>query len=399
MRALCLALGLLVGLGAASCATKKPLSAGPRMTFARSASSLLERHRVPGVVLAQIERGEVVAVEAFGDADRERRTAMTGDTVLQVGSVSKSVAAWVLMRLVQDGRIDLDASLTRYVTPWPLPRSRYDPLLTLRRVLSHTGGTNVAGYTGFPPGAPVQSLRESLAGARDAGGAALHVERVPGHGWAYSGGGYTLAELTAESVSGRLFPDLAHRTVLAPLGMTRSSFRQPGTQLPARLATSYARDGTPLAVRRYAARAAAGLYSTGHDLAKWVAALLIGPPPASPGRGVLTPHTIAQMLSPQPSAECDLVFSGCRFGLGYALVRLDGEREEMLAYHPGDNPPGWHSFIAAIPSRRSGLVVLTNGEGGRELRMDAFCAWLPHQGAGGVPECRDGRYTAPEKGN
>lgn len=379
-----------------SCSGARTTTAQPRMSFERSGARLLKQHAVPGAVIAQIERGEIVSLEALGYADRESRTRMSGDTVFQVGSVSKSVAAWAMMRLVQDGRLELDTPLTYYLEPWPLPESADSAHLTLRRVLSHTGGTNVAGYAGFAPGTPVQTLRESLAGAADAGGSRLTIEHTPGESWKYSGGGYTLAELTAEAVSGRRFPDLAYRTVLAPLGMTRSGFRQPGAQLPARLATSYDANDEPVPVRRFAARAAAGLYSTGHDLARWVAALSRGPTPTDlPGRGVLAPNTLAMMLSPQPAAECDLVFSGCTFGLGYALARLDGTRDEMLVYHPGDNQPGWHSFVAAIPSRRSGVVILTNGAGGAAMRLDAFCSWLASQSTGSLPECRDGRYVEP----
>lgn len=382
------------------CATTRKTALQPRTSFANTGNRLLERHDVPGAVVVQIERGEVVSIEPFGYADVETRTPMSADTVFQVGSVSKSVAAWALMRLVQEERIELDVPLAYYVKPWPVAPSSESGLLTLRRVLSHTGGTNVPGYLGFESGARVQTLRESLAGAKDADGARLAIERTPGEGWKYSGGGYTLAELAAEVASGRHFPDFAHRTVLAPLGMTRSSFRQPGEQLPHRLATSYDHDGRPSGVRRYAARAAAGLYSSPSDLGRWVAALSRGPAPTDlPGRGVLSPHTLAMMLSPQPSAECDLTFSACTFGLGYALARLDGTHGEMLAYHPGDNLPGWHTFIAAIPSRRSGIAVLTNGAGGRELRLDVFCAWLSGQNAGGVPECHGDEYVPAGSGD
>lgn len=391
------ALAALIAVSSlAGCSTTRRTSLQPRTSFRSSGNALLKRHGVPGAVVVQIERGQVVSVEPFGYADLESRTPMSAETVFQVGSVSKSVAAWALMRLVQDDRIELDVPLSYYLKPWPVAASPESGLLTLRRVLSHTGGTNVPGYLGFESRDDVQTLRESLAGAMDADGAQLTIERTPGEGWKYSGGGYTLAELAAEVASGRHFPDFAHRTVLAPLGMTRSSFRQPGERLPHRLATSYGSDGRPSSIRRYAARAAAGLYSSPDDLGKWVAALSRGPAPADlPGRGVLSPHTLAMMLSPQPSAECDLIFSGCTFGLGYALTRLDGTRDEMLAYHPGDNLPGWHSFIAAIPSRRSGIAVLTNGAGGRALRMDLFCAWLAGQNAGSVPECHGDRYVPP----
>jgi hypothetical protein len=83
--------------------------------------------------------------------------------------------------------------------------------------------------------------------------------------------------------------------------------------------------------------------------------------------------TVARMLSPQAHSANDLLFRGSMWGLGYGLKRVPATGE-LLAY-PGDNPPGWHGLMAALPSRRIGLVVLTNGEAGRDLRREAFCLW------------------------
>lgn len=387
--ALCAVVALIAGC--TSSARVPTLS--PRSTFSEPGARLLEAHRVPGLVAAQIERGQVVAIEPLGFANRATRTPMTKDTVVQAGTLSQSVAAWVLMRQVQEERLELDTPLSYYLRPWPLEDGAWSALVTLRRVLSHTAGTNIPLYEGTGLATPLPDLRSSLGSARDPAGVRLRVEREPGS-WSYSSGGYALAELAAETVAGRHFPELAHRTILAPLSMTRSSFRQPEREPPYGAATAYDRNGEPLPVRRFASAAAAGLWTTGQDLAKWVAALLIGPAPRLPGRGALDPHTIAQMMSPQPGADCGLLFQDCVHGLGYALVRLDGEHREILAFATDESGQGWSGLVAALPSRRSGFVVLTNGAAGGALARDALCWWLGHQGAGGVPECETGRYVA-----
>jgi len=106
------------------------------------------------------------------------------------------------------------------------------------------------------------------------------------------------------------------------------------------------------------------------------------------GRSVLKPATVGQILSPQPHSSNDLLVESSEWGLGYGLKRLPSTGE-ILVYHPGDNIPAWHGMIAALPARRVGLVVLTNGEAGRELRLDAFCLWFRLQGAGALHECNE----------
>ena len=100
---------------------------------------------------------------------------------------------------------------------------------------------------------------------------------------------------------------------------------------------------------------------------------------------MLAPATVEHMLTPQLHSANDILFAGSEWGLGYALKRLPATGE-VLVYHPGDNIPAWHGLMAALPARRVGVVVLTNGEAGRDLRLEAFCLWFHFQEAGGLPE-------------
>jgi CubicO group peptidase (beta-lactamase class C family) len=313
-----------------------------------------------------------------------RRLPATEHTVFQVASLSKPVSAWVAMKLVEEGRLDLDAPVSRYLNRWRLLASEFDTDgVTLRRILSHTAGLSIGGYLGFPPGEPLQTLEASLASAADAGHQPLAVIYPPGRDWHYSGGGYTLMQLLIEHATGQPFADVAH-DMLAALGMNNSTFLLPkGT---VETATGYNRGGDPVPPYRFTALAAAGLWSTAADLARMVAALMAGPFGSLPGRGVLEPATIGQMLSPQPSSSNDLLFSGSEWGLGYGLKRLP-RSGEMLVFHPGDNIPAWHGIIATVPAKQLGLVVLTNGENGRELRLDTFCFWYRLQHLEALPEC------------
>lgn len=178
------------------------------------------------------------------------------------------------------------------------------------------------------------------------------------------------------------FAAFARRALFEPLRMTSSTFEQ---RSQPRAAGYYDRSGAPVPDFRYAAEAAARLRITAADLGRFVAALIASANGLVAASGALKPATVAQMLTPQPHSANGLLFAGSEWGLGYGLKQLP--EGALLASHPGDNIPSWHGMVAAIPVRRAGLVVLTNGEAGRELRLDVFCVWIKLQGVSGPSEC------------
>jgi CubicO group peptidase (beta-lactamase class C family) len=112
---------------------------------------------------------------------------MTPETVMQIASVSKPVAAYTVVRLARAGRVELDAPIERLTAGWRLPESEFDAQeVTLRRLLSHTAGINVGGYQGLRPGSALPSTEASLAGASGAG--KVRIVDAPGRAWRYSGG-------------------------------------------------------------------------------------------------------------------------------------------------------------------------------------------------------------------
>lgn len=111
------------------------------------------------------------------------------------------------MKLVETGAIDLDEPVSRYLSRWQLPETECDNEgVTMRRLLSHTVGLSLHGYPGFHPDEPLPTLEESLSGATDGAGA-VYLVREPGSEWEYSGGGYTLAQLIIEEITGQPFAE------------------------------------------------------------------------------------------------------------------------------------------------------------------------------------------------
>jgi CubicO group peptidase (beta-lactamase class C family) len=203
--------------------------------------------------------------------------------------------------------------------------------------------------------------RQAVGELRGEGGDAPAVRLVapPGTAFRYSGGGFTVAQLWAEQVSGLPFGALMDREVLAPLGIRDSSFAQDDDP---RDATGHDREGRPRPAFRQNALAAAGLHATAPDLAHFVAALMPALDGAPPGRGLVPPETLAAMFAPSPA-------TGGGYGIGFELQALDGERP--MPHHEGQNR-GWRALIAALPARGWGLVVVCNGDGGGEVTSAAL---------------------------
>ena len=341
-------------------------SIAPRGDARAFMDALVERvsaAHVGNVAVALIEDGRVF--------DRHYRT--VGDpvdpqTLFQMASVSKWVTSWGVMALVEQGRIELDAPVSKYVTRWTLPPSRYDnDGVTVRRLLSHTAGlTDGLGYRGFAPGEAPQTLEESLTFATDhMPGADGHVRvgRAPGSRWQYSGGGFTLLQLMIEGVTQQSFAQYMQQTVLEPLGMERTTFDEDVATVGG-IATSYDADLEPATHYRFTALAAASMYSDLDDMARFALAHVAGDDGAPPGRGVLRPATLETMRVPEAH-----VLGRDLWGLGTMLFAASGA--DHVFGHDGDNFPAINHAVRVDPITRSGIVVLSSGDAAFASRLAA----------------------------
>ena len=346
--------------------------------FDRDVPGLLRSYDVPGTSLALVEEGEVTWAQGYGMADVAAGKPVRSDTVFQAASISKAVSAWGVMHLVEQGKLDLDAPAERYLTRWHFPPSRFDAKgVTIRRLLSHTSGLSAGlstGYGGFEPGEPLPTLEESLAGKTTVRGG-VRIVSAPGSSFNYSGANYLVLQLVIEEVTGLPFNTYMRHEVLEPLGMTHSSY----TWTPeVRSATAHAYDAWGQRLPNYIIpeQAAGGLYTSAPDLARFVAAHMSGPQGQPAGRGVLTPETLRQMLTPQPATK-GAPF-GDRWGLGYQLTDAGSTK---LAQHSGDNI-GWKTWAVFRPEAGTGFVVLTNSDRGIPLSVELTRRWLQWAGVG-----------------
>lgn len=255
---------------------KQPLAPrGESAAFMNIASRTIDSGQAGNAVMALISDGTVHGVHAVSVG-----AAVNADTVFQTASLSKWLTAWGVMARVEQGKIDLDAPVSRYLKRWTLPPSAFDNnKVTARRLLSHTAGlTDGLGYAGFAPGTPVQSLEASLTRAADVSPRArgkVEVGFEPGTEWRYSGGGYAVLQLLIEDVSGDAFEAYMQRVVFRPLGMVHSTFDWSPAQ-GTTLAAFYGKDARPATHFRFSAVAAASLYTSVSDLTRFLQVHLPG---------------------------------------------------------------------------------------------------------------------------
>jgi CubicO group peptidase (beta-lactamase class C family) len=326
---------------------------GDAQAFAAAARATLTEKNRGNAALVLIEDGRVAAThfQSVG-------APVDGASLFQVASLSKWITAWGVMTLVEQGKFDLDAPVSRYLTRWRLPESPYNDQVTLRRVLSHTAGfTDGLGYAGFPPGTPIQSLEASLTRAADASPGANGAVRVgykPGTDWRYSGGGYTLLQLLIEEASGEPFNDYMRRAVLVPLGMTGSTFVLDDATRP-HVAAIYSSDGSEATHFTFTSTAATSLYTSTDDLTRFLQAHRPGPNGEPEGRGVLRPETLRLMRQPE----------GYRYGfpiwgLGPVLY-APNDSGGFIIGHDGKNEPAINTTARIDPDSGDGIIALLTG--------------------------------------
>ena len=327
---------------------------------------LLHDFSIPGAAFGLIENGEIITQKSYGFADLEKEIRVTPKTGFNVGSISKTLTAWGVMKLVHQGKIDLDAPAETYLTRWHLPESEYDSdEVTVRRLLSHTAGLSLHSVSAGPPFDNLPTLEDWLLGKNDGLGPVVIIQE-PGTNYKYSGGGFGVLQLIIEEVTGQTFQDYMQAEILDPLGMTHSSFHI-DHQIMAASATPYDEYGERSDFALFTVQAGAGLHTTLQDFTRFAMANLHQHKDNKHYNSILPPEMIEHMM--QPALATDGRYQR---GLGYLTTQLENDR--LFAGHGGANT-GWQANFTVDPATNAGFVVLTNGGSGYAIRNMLFCAW------------------------
>jgi CubicO group peptidase (beta-lactamase class C family) len=337
---------------------KKEKSGSVAEKLTAAVPDLLKRSDVPGLSIALIRDGKLEWNHAFGVKNSSTKEPVTAETVFEAASLTKPVFAYAVLKLIDDGKLDLDAPLNKYLPgPYDAGDDARINKITARHVLSHT--------TGFPNW---RSPRNSKT---------LPIYFEPGERFSYSGEGFVYLSKVVEKITGMKFDEYVDAAVFKPLGMASSSL---SWQEKFKTLKTFNHDlvGFPSGQGEGAAANAAGsLHTTSGDYAKFVIAVLNGTG--------LKKQTRAMMLSPQvrvdtacrncTSRSAGTLSTEVAWGVGVGLQTTD---EGTSFWHWGDNGNN-KAFFAAFDKQKDGIVVLTNGANGLMILEDILARSMPRK--------------------
>lgn len=337
---------------------------GPPRTLAER----LRDTRTPGAGIAVVDDFALAWARGFGRREAGKPGRVTPATLFQASSISKTVFALAVMRLVKEGRLDLERDVNDTLRSWQVPpNDGWQPRVTLRRLLNHTAGLTVNSFPGYLRREPLPDTRRILDGRPPAANEPVRVDILPGLQCRYSGGGTLVAQQLVTDLLGRPFPEIMASLVLAPLGMQDSTYLQPLTApWLDRAAAGHPWKGVPLPGGHhvYPEMAAAGLWTTPADLAR-AGLEMVNALNDRPAR-LLDRGTAESLVSPQLPGADGGDYIGLEFFCGGSG---DG-------FHFGC--PGWNEGFLAVmrfyPRSGQGAVVMLNANGGLPLLDEILAA-------------------------
>jgi CubicO group peptidase (beta-lactamase class C family) len=327
----------------------------------------MKKHRVPGISIAVINNYRIEWAKGYGIMEAGRNEPVTTKTLFQPGSIGKPLTASAALHFVDAGLLDLDADVNDYMVSWKLPENEFTikEKVTLRHLLSHSGGVTVSGFRGYAEGEEIPSLHQILDGEPPANNLPIRVDNVPGTEWRYSGGGYMIVQQLLEDVVGRSFPEIMQEIVLEPVNMTSSVYVLPlPEELHSMAATAHDASGQPPSTGKWhelaCMGAGGGMWTTSSDLARFAIDIMLSTNGKS--NRILSQEMAGQMLTPQMNLK-----DQTHMGLGF-LVQDEGR--DLSFGHSGGNDPGFRSLLLALPERGQGVVIMTNGANGDVLALE-----------------------------
>lgn len=339
----------------------------------RRVPELMRHYKIPGVSLSVLKKGRILWSDSYGYADIQAGRKMTNDSYYRVESLSKSLTAWGVMKLIEQGRLDPDQPVMTYFKNRVIPDSEYsEESVTVRMLLSHTAGMPL-GSIGlrYAPGEKKPALRQQLL-------ADAFLKQEPGRSFSYSNTGFNILEALIEEITERDFSEYMKNELLLPLGMEHSSFdwnESFNDQIP----KGYDLKGNPVPVYVYAEKASGGLFASVADIAAFLAAGMTNDSVAD--RKVINTQSINELYMPRADIHGFYGLAFDAYGFGHFIESLSNGR---IAVSHGGQGTGWMTHFHSVPSTGDGIVILTNSQRSWLLISHLLTDWAGWNGFSGV---------------
>lgn len=313
---------------------------------------LMDELNVPGVSISIIQKNKIVYSKPFGVADANTETQVDDNTMFEACSMSKPVFAYLVLKLVEKGKLDLDKSLSYYLPElFVSDDNDYSNQITARMILSHTSGMHNWRKGDEERNAPIP------------------IYFKPGTRFNYSGEGIYYLQRVFEKITNESLEDYAKENLFDKLGLTSTSFVW-NEKYDDQIATGHNAEGNCNERKKYIySNAAFTLYTTANEYAKLIMEIL---KPTNQNDYSLSDSMIKEMLSHQIRVDNREVMD--RPGRNYGLFAyrglgwaIDSTITGDVVYHSGANQTGFRCYSQFSPKDESGIVIMTNGENGNEL--------------------------------
>jgi len=352
---------LVAALVCAAPAAAQPaeLAAVTRSVEAAAQAELADKE-IPSIAIALVDRSGVVWSRAWGNADADGKVPATPATLYRAGSVSKLFTDVAVMRLVEQGKLDLDAPVTRYLPDFR-PQNPFGGAITLRQLMTHRSGLVREAPRGHYFDDKAKGQADAVASLN-----ATRLVAAPGAITKYSNAGIAVVGEVVARVTGKPYAQAVTDLVLRPLGMAASGFERSALKRPVAYSQMISFDGGRWAAPpiELGTPAAGSLYTDTADLGAFARAMLNG------GGAVLKPATLAEMWREQYGK------TGTRsFGLGFGLGTLDGQR----TVGHGGAVYGHVASLQLMPDAGIGVVVFATvdaGNAAQRIGAHALRNWL-----------------------
>jgi CubicO group peptidase (beta-lactamase class C family) len=340
------------------CATaQSPSSTSSTTALDSTLAQIFALDLAPGMSVAVVRDTQVIYAKGFGWADVEARRPVTPQTIFYIASTTKSFTGLAAVLLDEQGRLDLDAPLSRYLPTARLQSPLNPDSITLRSLLSHTHGIDNNGPIIFRTAYSGEHTNDQLISLL-----AAHPPAKTGREYVYGNIGYNIGALAMDATLGESWRDVLQRLIFAPLGMTSTSAyvsRAPRD----RLAQPYRWQPTGFVRAPYNKgdanmQAAGGLVSTAADMARWLEAHINDG--VVDGRRVFPASAIAETHRRQATFRQEvrgLMLNG--YGFGWQIATLGAD----TIFTHGGGFLGFSTQMSFMPQRRIGVVVMANDNG------------------------------------
>jgi CubicO group peptidase (beta-lactamase class C family) len=322
-----------------------------------SLAERMEHYKTPGVSIAYFRDGKLEWAQGFGTLAGDGEKMVRPTTAFQAASITKAFTAITVLALVEEGKLELDSEITRYLGDWTAPTNPYPPhrAPTLRQVLAHLAGFSVSGFTGYKQGQILPTVDQILDGEPPANSPKLEIIHEPGTRALYSGGGYVVLQKIIETVTGEKFEDVVRERILEPLSMSKSGFFMSAPEkMGGDFAYGHDSNGNayPGGFITYPESAPAGLWSTPSDLA--MLAIEVQDELAGRSSRILSAKVVREMLTRQIG----------NWALGWEF--FDAEEPARSFYASGSNR-GYKSILYVRRDGSEGVAIMTNSDNGGGL--------------------------------